>query len=274
MSNLPESARLWYERAEIDYIGPFVKAWAAFNAWFRHASGSRRDFEGLRYVKENANPVRSAIIPLLRPAQTDGHGNVLPDDERAQKFKLLIRDLHVALDNFQIEVARDDVLERISFRAVCLGRGPNLPQIQDSYRMRYRIDKIAGGRWKCTVRSATNNVDLRADIELDTYDIACLQEQVQYSGISLAQRARLVGLFRRCEPRPMSDIFVGDGPRISAGNVEFRCTADQLFFAIIEVLYSMRNALLHGELQPSQQAFGTYEPAYRIVMKFLDALRA
>ena len=82
MSNLPESARLWYERAEIDYIGPFVKAWASFNAWFRNASGSRRDFDGLRYVKENTNPVRSTFIPLLREAQRDGHGDFLPDDER------------------------------------------------------------------------------------------------------------------------------------------------------------------------------------------------
>ena len=274
MPNLPESARLWYERAEIDYIGPFVKGWAAFNAWFRHASGSRRDFEGLRYVKQNANPVRSAIIPLLRCAQTDGHGNVLPDDERAQKFKLLVRDLHVALDNFQIEVAREDVLERISFRAVCLGRGPNLPQTQDSYGLSYRIDKIAGGRWKCTVRSATNGADLRADIELDTYDIGSLQGHAQYGGISPAQRATLLDLFRRCDPRPMSDLFVGDAPRIIAGDVEFRCTDEQLFFAIIEVIYAMRNALLHGELQPHEQAFAAYEPAYRIVMRFLDALRA
>ena len=42
MPHLPESARLWLERAEIDYIGPFVKAWAAFNAWDREASGARR----------------------------------------------------------------------------------------------------------------------------------------------------------------------------------------------------------------------------------------
>jgi hypothetical protein len=33
----------------------------------------------------------------------------------------------------------------------------------------------------------------------------------------------------------------------------------------------MRNALLHGELQPHGQAFEAYEPAYRIVMRFLDA---
>ena len=273
MPNLPESARLWYERAEIDYIGPFVKAWASFNAWFRHASGNRRDFAGLRYVKENANPVRSAFIPLLRATQRDGHGNFLPDEERAQKFKLLVRDLHVALDNFQIEVAREDVLERISFRSVCLGRGPNIPQTRDAYGLRYRVDRTAGGGWKCTVRSAGNAADVRADIELDTFDVAGLQGHAQYEAISAAQRATLLGLFRSCDPRPLSDMFVGGGPSIIAGGVEFRCTDEQLFCAIIEVIYAMRNALLHGELQPHEQAFAAYEPAYRIVMKFLEALR-
>ena len=57
MPHLPENARLWLERAEIDYIGPFVKAWASFNAWYREASGQGRDLEGLRYVKHQANPV-------------------------------------------------------------------------------------------------------------------------------------------------------------------------------------------------------------------------
>jgi hypothetical protein len=90
MPHLPESARLWLERAEIDYIGPFVKAWAAFNAWYREASGASRDAEGLRYVKERPNPVRGSIKPVLQPARTDGRGNIIPDDEWAQKFKLLI----------------------------------------------------------------------------------------------------------------------------------------------------------------------------------------
>lgn len=273
MPNLPESARLWYERAEIDYIGPFVKAWAAFNAWFRNASGSRKDFVGLRYVKENANPVRSAFIPLLREAQRDGHGDLLPDDERAQKFKLLVRDLHVALENFQIEVAREEVLERISFRSVCLGQGPDLPQTQDAYGLHYCVNKIAGGHWKCTVRSAGNTADVRADIELETFDVAGLQAHPQYEAISAAQRATLLGLFRSCDPRPLSDMFAGNGPSIIAGDVEFRCSDEKLFCAIIEVIYAMRNALFHGELQPHEQAFAAYEPAYRIVMKFLEALR-
>ena len=37
---LPPHAVDWMSRAEIDYIGPFLKAWAAFNAWYRDASGS------------------------------------------------------------------------------------------------------------------------------------------------------------------------------------------------------------------------------------------
>lgn len=87
MPYLPENARLWLERAKIDYIGPFVKAWASFNAWYREASGQGKDSEGFRYVKQQANPVRSAIMPLLQPVQPDRHGNLLPDSEAAQKIQ-------------------------------------------------------------------------------------------------------------------------------------------------------------------------------------------
>jgi hypothetical protein len=74
-------------------------------------------------------------------------------------------------------------------------------------------------------------------------------------------------------PRPMTDLMSGSGGPISAGDVEFRCSDIQLFAGLIEIIYAMRNALLHGELQPHDQAFAAYEPAYRIVMRFLDTLR-
>ncbi|MEO3430539.1 hypothetical protein AAFN88_16895 [Pelagibius sp. CAU 1746] len=272
MPHLPENARLWLERAEIDYIGPFVKAWASFNAWYREASGERRDSEALRYVKDRPNPVRNSIVPLLQPVRTDGHGNVLPDTEPAQKFKLLVRDLHVCLDSFHIEILREEQVERISFRAVCLGRGVQVPQSFDAYGLRYRVEK-ANGRWKSTVRAVNDPADVRAEIEQDSYSVDGLQVHEQYAWISLAQRASLLNLYKRCNPRPFTDLFAGDGDCIAAGDVEFRCSDEQLFAAMIEIIYAMRNALLHGELQPHEQAFATYEPAYRIVMKFLDCLR-
>lgn len=269
---LPPHAQDWMSRAEIDYIGPFIKAWAAFNAWYRHASGARRDVEGLRYVKQNPNPVRNAIMPLLRPAQRDGNGDPIADPEPAQKFKLLIRDLHVSLDNYHIEVMRDEVVERISFRSVCLGRGVNLPQNTLAYGLRYTVEK-ANGQWRSTVRAEANAADVRAEILQDNFDSDGLQGHQRYAVLSPNQRATLFALYRRCDPRPMTDLFAGRDNQILAADVEFRCTDQQLFDALIEVIYGLRNTLLHGELQPHEQAFATYEPAYQIVMSFLGCVR-
>jgi hypothetical protein len=203
MPHLPENARLWLERAGIDYIGPFVKAWASFNAWYREASGQRTDTDSLRYVKHQANPVRSAIMPLLQPVQADGHGNPIPDGEVAQKFKLLIRDLHVCLDRFHIEVTKNELLERISFRAVYLGRVANTPQTHDYKQMRYRVDKV-NGLWKSTICSSANPADIRADIEQAAYDIGGLQGHQGFARLSQNQRARLLGLYQQCNPRPLT----------------------------------------------------------------------
>lgn len=279
MPHLPESARLWLEKAEIDYIGPFVKAWAAFNAWFREASHSRRDADGLRYVKEQPNPVRNAIVPLLRSVQKNGHGEVLLDAEPAQKFKLLIRDLHVCLDSFHIEVTRDEAVERISFRSVCIGRGANLPQKYEAYNLRYCVEKV-GGRWRSSVCSVANPADTRAAIEQDTFDVDALQTDSQYAGLSVPQRSYLLALYKRCNPRPLTDLVSGPSDTITVsdiiavGDLEFRCVDTQLFAGLVEIIYAMRNALLHGELQPHTQAFVAYEPAYQIVMRFFEALRA
>ena len=268
MPHMPENARLWLERAEIDYIGPFVKAWAAFNAWFRHASSTRRDVEGLSYVKDHPNPVRNAILPLLQPVQHGRNGDLLADTEQVQKLKMLVRDLHVCLDSFHIEITRDETVERISFRSICLGRGATLPQSSKSYGLRYRVEK-ANGLWRSTVCSDANPTTIRAVIEHTSFDVAALQDHTQYAVLSIAQRSTLLALYKRCNPRPMTDLISGSGGPISAGDVDFRCSDIQLFVGLIEIIYAMRNALLHGELQPHGQAFAAYEPAYRVILRFL-----
>ena len=59
---LPPHAADWVHRAEIDYISPFVKAWAAFNAWYRHASGQVQERAMLDCVKNRPNP--PAIVQI------------------------------------------------------------------------------------------------------------------------------------------------------------------------------------------------------------------
>jgi hypothetical protein len=64
------------------------------------------------------------------------------------------------------------------------------------------------------------------------------------------------------------EMATGSSPAI----LSFECTDHQLFAGLIEIIYFMRNVLLHGELQPHEQAFAAYEPAYRIVMRLLASL--
>lgn len=271
MARLPNNARLWKERAEIDYIGPFVKSWAAFNAWFREEAASRKDRVGLEYLKTRVNPVRSEIIPLLRPRENGPDGRLRPDNEEAQELKLLIADLHRFLEVYQIEVARDDdVLERITFTSVAIRPRVQLPQSTINRAITYTVDK-QNSRWTSTVTNRGGQV--AATITQADYDEAALIVHPQYAALSATMQGHLRGLYQVCCPRPLTNLLVGAENPIAAGDLEFRCTSEELFFGLVEVIYALRNSLLHGELQPDERAFRAYEPAYRIVMRFLDCVR-
>jgi hypothetical protein len=271
MPRLPNNARLWKERAEIDYIGPFVKAWAAFNAWFREEAGTRRDREGLEFVKTRANPVRSEIIPLLAPPENGPDGRPRTDSEDAQELKLLISDLHKFLEQYRIEVAReDDLLEQITFTSVAIRQRLQLPQSTVSRSITYTVNR-QNGQWISTVANRTGQTT--ATIMQADYDEAGLIIHPQYVALSQTVRGHLLGLYQTCCPRPTSNLLAGTERPIIAGERQFRCTSEELFFGLVEVIYALRNSLLHGELQPDERAFRAYEPAYRIVMRFLNCVR-
>ena len=139
---LPSGAADWMSRAEIDYIGPFVKAWAAFNAWYRHASGKSRERTMLEYVKSKPNAVRRCVLPLL------GNGNKTAD---AMNLKQAVYDLHQSLDAIHFEVMRKGVNERISLRTVCIH-----PKYLQTERFEYR-----GQQFKVSQGAKRRNQDHR-----------------------------------------------------------------------------------------------------------------
>lgn len=271
MARLPQNARLWKERAEIDYIGPFVKAWASFNAWYRDETGQRQDRRGLEHVKTRVNPVRSEIIPLLRPRENLADGRRRPDTEAAQDLKLLIADLHRLLEQYQIEVLREnEQLERITFTSVSIRPRVHLPQTSVDRGITFSVNR-QDGEWVTVVTNRAGRVT--TTINQVEYDEQALLMHPEYAALSINMQGHLRGLYQICCPRPMSNLLQGAEPPIDVGDFEFRCTSEELFFGVIEVIYALRNSLLHGELQPDERAFRTYEPAYRIVMRFLDCIR-
>ena len=261
---LPPHARDWLERAEIDYIGPFVKAWAAFNAWYRHASGKSKEREMLKFVIHNPNSrLRRRILPLL------DNDNATAE---AEQLKQAICDLQLQLDGIQWEVSPKGITERVSLREVCIA--PKHLQNENTERngQRFTARKIAGGHIEVTVVSLNTGNEKFRFIQ-ERYDPATLYaDQAFIANLSNAQQLRLREFYNGCNPRPMVDLVQGGGPQLQVSTMHFQCTPDDLLAGLVETLYAMRNALLHGEVDPDEQVLACFEPAYKIVTSFLRGI--
>jgi hypothetical protein len=260
---LPPHAAEWMNRAEIDYIGPFVKAWAAFNAWFRYASAQQQERVMLDWVKGQPNPVRRGVLALLRNDN---------DTAEAQALKLAISDLQIRLDGIHFEVTRKGVNEQISLRSVCIAPKHFNRERMERRGYEYKAEKIAGGDIQITVKSVRNTT-LKFQHVQGQYDPNAVYGLPDFTAnLSEAQQTTLRQFYDGCNPRPVRDLLRGGGDRLHVGAMEFPCTPEELLSGLVETIYAMRNALLHGEVDPDPRVLASYEPAYRIVMKFLDCV--
>ncbi|CVI54565.1 hypothetical protein CFBP4996_09135 [Agrobacterium leguminum] len=261
---LPPHAQEWLERAEIDYIGPFVKAWAAFNAWYRHASGHSKERDMLNFaIRNNNSRLRRRVLPLLQ------NNNATAEAER---LKQAICDLQLRLDAIQWEVSPKGSVERVSLREVCIAPKHLQQEQVERNGQRFTARKIAGGHIEITVVSlSTGNV--RFQFVQERYDPATVYaEQGFIANLSSVQQLRLREFYDGCNPRPMVDLVQGSGPQLQVSTMQFQCAPEELLAGLVETLYAMRNALLHGEVDPDEQVLACFEPAYKIVTCFLRSI--
>jgi hypothetical protein len=255
----PAEVNEWIARAEIDYLGPFVSAWAAFNAWYRHVSGSRRDYDGLLHVRSRQNSLRSAILPYLDPQTID--------TADSSAFKQHIADLHGALEAHRLETDHDGTLEHVSLRSVPLSQGLQLPQRSERGGRRYEVEK-ANGQWIAKVFDRAGAQV--CEIKQPGYNPNALIADPRFIALSPAGQGQLRALYAECNPRPMADLLSGNEQAIQCGTISFRCPPQDLFSGVVTTVYRMRNMLLHGELSPHNAALACYGPAYQLVRSMLN----
>lgn len=261
---LPPHAQEWFERAEIDYIGPFVKAWAAFNAWYRHASGQAQERAMLNFaIRDNNSRLRRRVLPLLQDNNTTAD---------AERLKQAICDLQLQLDEIHWEVTPKGRAERVSLREVCIAPKPLQDDHKDKSGQRYRARKIQGGHIEVSVVTINNGNAKFLHVQ-QQYDPPSLYGLPEFTNnLSGAQQTRLRNFYDGCNPRPMVDLVQGGGPQLQVSTMHFQCTNEDLLAGLVETLYAMRNALLHGEVDPDEQVLACFEPAYKIVTCFLRSI--
>lgn len=89
-----QNVYLWKQKAQIDYIPPFVSLWLALDAWmadrFRTVNTDR---DRLELLKGSGHPLSEKFSGLLQAGKTDADGS---------RFRANLAELHRALDNAKI----------------------------------------------------------------------------------------------------------------------------------------------------------------------------
>lgn len=218
----------------------------------------------LDWVKGQPNQVRRGILALLRNDN---------DTAEAQALKLAISDLQIRLDGIHFEVTRKGVNEQISLRSVCIApKHFNRERIERNSQ-EYKAEKIAGGNIQITVTTVRNSNVKFLHVQAQYEPNAVYSHADFAANLSIAQQTTLRQFYDGCNPRPMRDLLRGGADRLQIGTMEFQCSPEELLSGLIETIYAMRNALLHGEVDPDPRVLACYEPAYRIVMLFLGCVR-
>ena len=254
----------WFRMSDIDYLGQFVKTWLAFNAWYRSAYTETQDRKIVTEMKWQGNPVLSRLRPMLET-----------DSEEAEQFRAEIGLLHHRLEGYEIHSGRGADKTRISLRSVFLRENPPGVISGKSYGYLLQVQRAASRQITVEVRGKTGAVVLQHTQAI--FDLPGLQVLPHYQKLTPNLQAVLRHFYEEAAPLWVCDLTAhqDDDPNtreIKCGAYSFRCGRDALFAGVVETVYQMRCTLFHGELVPTKDAVACYEPAFRIVRRFLECV--
>ena len=265
MPTFNENAHIWKDLSDIDYFTQFIKAWLAFNAWMRNAySGIRTERELMNCVKEQSNPVLNKIRSFLENPNDDG-----------KSFRNHIADLHTRLEHTHL-ISRKNGIERRTTFAKMLNR--NMTN-EDSFEYRtskYVLKRHTAGSEKGKIETkilVRSHGTLVFELQQDEYDLDNLEANLSFQRLTEERKRKVRVAYKTIAPfKEISWLAVRDEDFIQIGPYQFKDDINGLSGAIIEILYDMRCLLFHGEVVPKKDCNLVYEPAYRIVKVFLEAV--
>ena len=240
----------WKQLIEVDWLGQYVKAWIAFNAWYRNSFNLKEDWRIIDAIKNDEGDICSKIENFL-----SGNGS---DQET---FRSAVADLHRSLSDTVIK-SKD---RKISFETIeDYGYANSVDEIKNKVSYRIEID-IAEKKRLVTITKSNGMVIYSETInrkqERDDFDLQHVDT------LSHAQKGTLGGLLK--ESSPIHDLLHYGSHPLEVGSFKFINNPNLIARAIIEVLYELRNALFHGEITPDSKTQRIYQPAYLILKSII-----
>ena len=271
-----ENSEKWKNLASIDYFTQFIKAWIAFNAWYRnYYERIENDRDAINEIKANPNSFRNKLISLLNDKGNDGNS-----------FRARIAELHLELERKHIFNKGD----RITFEKLSIENNPTLNHSFSRNHCKYEVKRgIPNRKGEIDIFIYGKNSRIKfsyTQIGFDTYDLICNSE---FFKLSESQQSNLKACYEEINPSKPISLLIQDHRLIreikqdedqnnkikrciEMGNLLFINDPDKLCKGIIEILYKLRNVLFHGEIIPDSDTNRVYEPAYQILYALIQAL--
>lgn len=252
----------WKKLADIDYFSMFVKAYIPFNAWMNLDYGTfDTDRAKINEIKRTPNLFHNKIVALL---QDNG--------QEAVAFRVHIGELHVALE--QAQIFNQD--RRVSFTCIHF-KSTNPPTCDRRFN---------GMKYHAHCKTAINNstetiveINNRKGQKVFSHTFAKYEYDIETVGRALASvkqawKDELIGCYKSVAPLSIETLLDNStsGRSIMCGGIRFISDLEKVTYGLIEVLFNLRNALLHGEINPNGDANKVYGAAYQILRCVIECL--
>lgn len=254
----------WIAKAEPDFYTMFVKAWIPFNAWYFTEYNTKKDSVALKEIRNTKNKIRNRIEALL-----------VNEDNESKTFRFNLAQLHVQLESRRIM----NYGAIVSFQNIILEDYIPLPSTDtDKKGNIYKAipDKTTGYRAVIVTKAGKTLMDKT----FNPYDFNSLLNENQY--ISLGD-PKIQEKIRICfgNINPANPINIVSKSKIKSEyilldndiKVQFINDTELIAKSLIQILYTLRCLLFHGELDPTEINQSIYEYGFNILKTLIKELK-
>lgn len=259
----------WIDATEIkvDYFSAFMKAWVAFNAWYKSGEISapgKTDKDYIESIANHTNRFKRYINNLL-----------IANNPEGKTYRDSIANLHGALLSAPITTqAYIGVRQPVSFSEVAI-KNSNTSKIEDYYSYHYECIR-ANGKIKTTI-SVKKTGRACFSFEQDEHDVEVLKAQSDFKALSQTQQGKCLDCYAELRPYIVESVLAPDGnPEdnpFMMGSYSFVNDTNSISRAIVLVLYLLRCCLAHGDISPDESTNRVYRYAYEVLLAPLKKLK-
>lgn len=243
---------------DIDYYSAFIKAWIAFNSWYRSEYSERTDRAIVDKIKSQNNRFKGYIETLLDSSNTS---------DESMGFKANLDNLQNALVSAAIVTQeRSGSNQQILFSQIAISNPKS--SVEEDYRFTHYSIKRTNDKVLTVIFKKGDPSTEHFRFEQDVYDESVLDAHPDFVKLGPEQRGQCKAFYKEVCPYVTESVLT----KSRENQIVFITERAKVSRGIIEVLYLLRCSLMHGEVFPDKNSIEVYKYAYYILSSILKKL--